>query len=282
MFSRRSRIVPQGEVVLPCVSRRAFTLIELLVVISIISLLVALLLPVLASARNRAIDLKCEANIRGADYMFQLYFNDYKNFIPPLCGKELDASPPAYSYSNWYSSLAPYAGIDSPTNVTADKASGLCCPADNGGSASFPHYSYAMLYSNRFRNGLSAPQKYFVSNRVDDFAQPSESGLLVDNGKYASAIYYMTINWSLFGNPSYASRATHDGRGTGVAFMDGHATFVSVHPQDVASTANGGTPDKPYGDYGPKDVPWNHRAFWGRYRDGSYAPFSTNYYKYQP
>jgi prepilin-type N-terminal cleavage/methylation domain-containing protein/prepilin-type processing-associated H-X9-DG protein len=62
--------------------RNGFTLIELLVVISIISLLVAILLPALTQARKAAAAAQCMANQRGLGSALSLYCSDNKGWTP--------------------------------------------------------------------------------------------------------------------------------------------------------------------------------------------------------
>lgn len=59
-----------------------FTLIELLVVISIIALLIALLLPALAMAKQDANSVACLANLRSQGQMMAEYGVEYKDAIP--------------------------------------------------------------------------------------------------------------------------------------------------------------------------------------------------------
>ena len=61
-------------------SKRGFTLIELLVVVSIIALLVAILMPALARAKEQANSLVCSTNLHGIGYAFYYHYEKYGRF----------------------------------------------------------------------------------------------------------------------------------------------------------------------------------------------------------
>jgi len=83
----------------PASRRNAFTLIELLVVISIISLLVSILLPALASARLAAESVRCGSNLHQLMIAHSMYSTDNVDIIIPAEIYGLTSNP--WALAGW-------------------------------------------------------------------------------------------------------------------------------------------------------------------------------------
>jgi len=90
--------------------RRAFTLVELLVVIAIIALLIAILLPTLKAARERANRIKCASNLRQIGIALRIYAHDNKGHFPRTSYRPM-REPTAWRNNPWG---PPYNDVTAP------------------------------------------------------------------------------------------------------------------------------------------------------------------------
>lgn len=126
----KSNIHRDGQVM------RGFTLIELLVVISIISLLIAILLPALGAARDAAKTMLCLNNQRTIGLSMFNYANDNKDLFVPakisplyntrLVGVDYEAAGTKYS---WPALIKQLGYLPSGSDHTAENWTVFACEA---------------------------------------------------------------------------------------------------------------------------------------------------------
>jgi prepilin-type N-terminal cleavage/methylation domain-containing protein/prepilin-type processing-associated H-X9-DG protein len=101
---------------------RAFTLIELLVVIAIIAILAAMLLPALASAKQRAWTTSCTSNLHQIGLGMRMFADDNNEYYPES-GATIywNATDPTTGKQSWMQQIFSYVGntnvYDCPGNV---------------------------------------------------------------------------------------------------------------------------------------------------------------------
>lgn len=163
---------------------RAFTLTELLVVIALISLLAALLLPALATARARARQAACASNLRQIAAAWLAYAQDYDETFP------LSQFGPE---SGWQAAVDPY--------LRSGGAARIVTTAQDAAPSVFVCPEYDRLPPAWDGSGPDGAPGYFDPARPDASRFPLRS--------YAPNIYVSSAYWALgqgwaakFGEPA--------------------------------------------------------------------------------
>ena len=178
--------------------RNGFTLIELLVVIAIIAILAAILLPVLAKAREKALQTECISNYKQIGVAVQIYVDDYAGYFPI-------ASYTDSSGNNivWTKALGPYLP-QRGSQVTSVESKVFVCPSatfkgplTNGISRSCA-CTGTMLGLNPPSTGLTAT----LARKASPLLTPSETLVAVEAKQETplanppSDFSYSNIQWT--------------------------------------------------------------------------------------
>ena len=164
---------------MPRNKRQAFTLIELLVVISIISLLMAILLPALAKARESAKAIKCANNLHQMAIGVAMYLNDNNDITFTTFTN--DGPFPANPYRQWWvgKTLGRYlvSNGNSRTMVGASKVSDkrvYDCPTNPSASHGIDYLMNGHMAFKR-ASTISGAKALFSENR-DIFGTGAANG----------------------------------------------------------------------------------------------------------
>lgn len=216
-------------------SNDGFTLIEVLVVISIVSLLIAILLPALSKARMSARILRCQANLRQMHVGWEAYAADNAGYYAPA---DLAGTSPwwmgiwQYRYTNYLHRLTRQ---NSDLNSELWKTTILYCPLADNAILARPSGSYVV---NAFLGGTydaagnetTRHDQSYSRHRVGSIIHTSSTMLWVDSGVKSRTNLDAANPYPYVEDGSYR----HNGK-VSMVFADGHVKFWMPGPTQINS-----------------------------------------------
>ncbi|MHC4725792.1 MAG: prepilin-type N-terminal cleavage/methylation domain-containing protein [Planctomycetota bacterium] len=227
--------------------RPAFTLIELLMVIAIVALLIAILIPALSRAKNKAEEAVCLNNLKQLQICAKLYSQDYDFFLPPNRNVYyINTMGPSEGFDpnlTWCAGLAPFdtttENIERGKLFPYNKSTDIYrCPSDK---------SRVRTEGGKFLN-IRRTRSYNMSQSINGLPYSPDSAVLpsfaketdIDKPSPSKLLFFVDVHEdsildSHFGipprGPMFASQepqwwdlpAGRHAQGANFSFADGHA-----------------------------------------------------------
>ncbi|MGD1042088.1 MAG: type II secretion system protein [Sedimentisphaerales bacterium] len=230
---------------------RAFTIVELLVVISVVAVLMAILMPALAGARQRGQAVVCLSNLRQLAIASQLYVNSNDGFYPIAYMNKLTDSE-FVSYAWDFTRIQKFSPFEQEVipgllweGQTIEKVQQ--CPSFKGDATwlldPYTGYNYNVSFI-----GHGQLETCVTPTRATSIRRPDRCALFGDGQFSDGANKFMRSPWQsecdefsdrYAGTQGYR----HYGR-TNVAYCDGHTAAVkecykNTYDDQVAEIAEG-------------------------------------------
>lgn len=220
----------------------AFTLIELLVVVAIIALLIAILLPSLAKAREVSRTVVCGSNQRQLHMAVTFFANDHDRYMPkawfnngPVWNGSNDRNQWSYTWGNWGWDYTLWKYVGGSTNKQVYQ-----CPADRETTTRYPTYAATQYeqFPGSYRLNISnLPRGPYDAMRIDNLKMPYRAIEFLDGSMGVDgALWHHVATWELHEGgwpgwigPQFDDNVAFD-RHLGKAsycFSDGHVELLT-------------------------------------------------------
>lgn len=205
-----------------------FTLMELMVVIAIISILAALMMPALETARQMAVTAACASNMRQSGNAHFLYANDHNGELPPNATESWSGFSERSRGTGAWSVMLHYRNNYVDPDVCA-------CP---GQLKAQREYVYRTASSHQYAAGYGSWYRFW-GHRIDKLPvfserwprDPSRIMLLIDSVRGAElATYEAMVNWQVFAATArdwYVGVHCRHNQKANTFFADGHVGQLS-------------------------------------------------------